>query len=87
MSNKYQPYPAWRYKGAPDDYEARIIESADSEESGWEDSPAKLSVKDEQPASSEATKADLLQVAEEQGVTVDKRWGKAKIAAALEVEI
>ncbi len=81
MKYTHQDYPAWRYSGTPEQYESRLIKSADEEQSGWVDSPANLTVK--QP---EVTKADLLQVAADMDIEVDKRWSKAKIAAALGVE-
>ncbi|KSP22690.1 hypothetical protein [Pseudomonas aeruginosa] len=73
----FQEFPKWKYSVSG----SQIVQDAAEElslGSGWFDTPEAAI----QPVT--LTKDQLLALAEEKGVKVDKRWSAEKISAALE---
>lgn len=87
-----ESYPKWKYAQGKS-----LIVADESEEAAlegdWFDSPADVPAETVEPTEEEqllidakAEKEQLLEEALKQGVTVDKRWGIARIKEALKDE-
>lgn len=74
----FQEFPKWKYHDA---HEAVVVQDADAEKAlgpGWRDSPV---AQDQEPA--EPTVESLRAELDAKGIAYDKRWGLARLQAAL----
>jgi hypothetical protein len=89
MSKLY--WPSWRYRRAENGgIEKRIFSGPNEiEGAGWVQSPADIGKEPEEPQALDFTGLsddELREIAAKAGVKIDRRWGRARLEAALRRE-